>query len=91
VSEKTTIATYFVIGTVDNERQANAVRDELWQQLRVEQKTRPLNVPDLRQKGGGWILADYGDVVLHLFTEETRLFYDLEGLWHDANVVMKIL
>ena len=57
----------------------------------LEQKTRPLNVHDLRQEGGGWLLADYGDVILHLLTEETRRRYDLEGLWSDAHVVMKIL
>ncbi len=91
VSDQTSIATYFVLGSVDNERQANAIRDDLWEQLQVEQKTRPLNVHDLRQEGGGWLLADYGDVILHLFTEETRRRYDLEGLWRDAHVVMKIL
>ena len=91
VSEQTSIATYFVLGTVDNERQANAIRDDLWQQLQLEEKMRPLNVHDLRQEGGGWLLADYGDVILHLFTEETRVHYDLEGLWNDANVVLKIL
>ena len=53
VSEQTSIATYFVLGTVDNERQANAIRDDLWQQLQIEEKTRPLNVHDLRQEGGG--------------------------------------
>ena len=91
VSEQTSIATYFVLGTVDNERQANSIRDDLWQQLQIEEKMRPLNVHDLRQGGGGWLLADYGDVILHLFTEETRHHYGLEGLWNDAQVVLKIL
>ena len=91
VSEQTSIATYFVLGSVDNERQANAIRDGLWEQLQIEEKMRPLNVHDLRQEGGGWLLADYGDVILHLFTEETRLHYDLERLWNDAHVVLKIL
>ncbi len=91
VSDQTSIATHFVLGSVDNERQANAIRDDLWAQLQIEEKTRPLNVHDLRQEGGGWLLADYGDVILHLFTEETRLHYDLEGLWRDAQVVLKIL
>ena len=91
VSEQTSIATYFVLGTVDNERQANSIRDDLWQQLQVEEKMRPLNVHDFRQEGGGWLLADYGDVILHLFTEETRHHFDLEGLWSDAQVVLKIL
>lgn len=91
VSDQTSIATFFVLGTVDNERQANAIRDDLWQQLQIEEKTRPRNVHDLRLEGGGWLLADYGDVILHLFTEETRLHYDLEGLWSSSQVMLKIL
>ena len=43
------------------------------------------------ESGGGWVLLDYGDVILHLFTEESRAFYKLEELWNKANVVMKIL
>lgn len=90
VRDQTSIASYFVLGTVNNARQANAIRDDLWQQLQIEERMRPLNVHDLRQPGGGWLLADYGDVILHLFTDETRLHYDLEGLWSDAQVVLKI-
>jgi ribosome-associated protein len=91
VSEQTTIATYFVIATVDNERQAKAIHDELWEQLRVGENIRPMNRNDSTGRSGGWVLLDYGDVILHLFTEEARSYYKLEDLWQEAAVVMKVL
>lgn len=91
MSEQTTIANFFVIATVDNERQANAIRDELWEQLQVKEKIRPLNSGAPVGSSGGWVLLDYGDVILHLFTEEARLYYNLEELWQEANVVLKML
>lgn len=91
VSGQTSIATYFVIATVDNERQATAIRNELWEQLQVQEKIRPLNSGEPSGNSGGWILLDYGDVILHLFTEEARAYYNLEELWHEANVVMRML
>jgi ribosome-associated protein len=91
VSEQTTIATYFVIATVDNERQANAIREDLWEQLRVQEKIRPLNTGQSTERTGGWILLDYGDVILHLFTEEARSYYNLEELWQEASVIVRML
>lgn len=90
IREQTSIADYFVIATVDNERQANAIEDELLRQLQLEQNIRPLGIEGAGSKGGGWILLDYGDVIAHLFTEEARHYYDLEGLWSQANVVVKV-
>jgi ribosome-associated protein len=90
VSEQTTIATYFVIATVDNERQANAIRDELWETLQVQEKIRPLNSGESTERTGGWILLDYGDVILHLFTEEARSYYNLEDLWQEASVIVRM-
>ena len=90
IREQTSIADYFVIATVDNERQAHAVEDELLRQLRLEQNIRPLGIEGAGVKGGGWTLLDYGDVIVHLFTEEARHHYDLEGLWNQANVVVKV-
>jgi ribosome-associated protein len=90
VSEQTTIATYFVIATVDNVRQANAIRDELWEKLQVQEKIRPLNSGEATERTGGWILLDYGDVILHLFTEEARSYYNLEELWQEASVIVRM-
>jgi ribosome-associated protein len=91
VSEQTPIANYFVIATVDNERQSSAIRHELWEQLQVAEKIRPINVGESNAQTGGWVLLDYGDVIVHLFTEETRAYYNLEELWQGANVVLKML
>jgi ribosome-associated protein len=80
-----------VIATVDNERQAKAIEDDLLQKLRVEQNIRPLGIEGVENRGGGWTLVDYGDVILHLFTEESRNYYRLEELWNKAQVVVKVL
>jgi ribosome-associated protein len=91
VREQTSIADYFVIATMDNERQGNAIRDDLHEKLHIQQRVRPLNHEGMQEGGGGWVLLDYGDVILHLFTEESREFYKLEELWQKGNVVMKIM
>lgn len=91
IREQTSIADYFVIATVDNERQAKAIEDELLVNLRIEQNIRPLGIEGVENRGGGWALLDYGDVIVHLFTEEARDYYKLEELWSKANVVVKVL
>jgi ribosome-associated protein len=91
IHDQTSIADYFVIATVDNERQAKAIEDDLLQKLRVEQNIRPLGIEGVENRGGGWTLVDYGDVIVHLFTEEARNYYRLEELWNKAQVVVKVL
>jgi ribosome-associated protein len=91
IREQTSIADYFVIATVDNERQGKAIEDELLQKFRVEQNIRPLGIEGVENRGGGWVLVDYGDVIVHLFTEEARNHYKLEELWNQAQVVVKVL
>ena len=80
-----------MIATVDNERQAAAVEEELLAQLKMAQNIRPLNLDGVDKRGSGWAVLDYGDVIIHLFTAETRAYYDLEGLWNQANVVVKVI
>lgn len=91
VTEQTSIASYFVIATIDNERQSKAIEDDLFTKLRIEQNIRPLSMQGVETNSGGWVLLDYGDVIIHLFTPEKREYYDLEGLWSKANVVLKVL
>ncbi|MFZ4663981.1 MAG: ribosome silencing factor [Caldilineaceae bacterium] len=91
VSDQTSIASYFVIATIDNERQAKAIEDEVLLQLRMGQNLRPLGMEGVAENSGGWVLLDYGDVIIHLFTEEKRVYYRLEELWNKATVVLKVI
>ncbi len=74
-------AEYFVLMTAESEPQLNAIADHIEEQMKV-QGERPLGIEGAR--GGRWVLIDFGDVVAHVFYQDTRGFYDLEGLWADA-------
>jgi len=81
VRGKASYADYVVIASGDNERLVSAMADAVDDSLRAD-GIRPLST-----EGGGpgnWVLLDYGDVVAHLFQQDARVFYDLEGLWADA-------
>ena len=75
------IADYFVIGTGTSERQMHAVLDSIHEHARSVGRSR-YGAADKRS--AHWILADYVDVLIHLFDAEHRDYYDLEGLWGDA-------
>jgi ribosome-associated protein len=81
VSELTSIADAFVICSGAHDRQVGAIADEIGRQLRAAGR-RPLHVEGERR--AEWVLMDYGDVVVHLFTEDRRAFYGLDSLWADA-------
>lgn len=75
------LADFFVIGTGTSDRQMHAVLGKLEDRAR-EVGRKPFKVSD--SKSARWILADYVDVVVHLFDREHREYYDLDGLWGDA-------
>ncbi len=79
----TSIVDFFVIVTANSSRQMHAVADEVNRKLKREDGHRRLSIEGYRS-GGNWILTDYGDVVLHVFTPEGRRLYNLEQLWADA-------
>ncbi len=76
---------FFVIATGRNQRQTKAIFDEVYAQLKSEAGLTPRSTDGMRE--GEWIVADYLDVVLHVFTPETRAFYRLEDLWGDLPAV----
>jgi ribosome-associated protein len=81
VSERLAITDIFLIATGNNERQVEAIVDE------VEEKLRLAGVKPVRREGrrdGRWVLLDYGDVVVHVQHAEERVFYALERLWKDC-------
>ena len=84
VRDLTSIADYFIVCSTNNERQARAITDD----LRVSMKAlglRELGVEGIND--ARWILQDFGDLVIHIFHESQREFYDIEGLWADARKV----
>ncbi len=78
------LADYFVIVSGSNQNQVKALADAVEEKLRAH-RVEPKSIEGYR--GAGWILMDYQDIVLHVFHEEDRAFYDLERLWRDAKVV----
>ena len=73
---------YFVIATGTSDRQTKAIHDAILRGIKDEWGITPRRVEGLAQ--ARWILMDYLDVVVHLFTPETRDFYRLEQLWGEA-------
>lgn len=72
---------HFLIVGVPSVRQVRAVAERIEEQLRGARVRLSHREGDLEAR---WILLDYSDVIIHIFDEETRLYYDLEGLWADA-------
>jgi ribosome-associated protein len=89
VSELTSLADYFMICSGSTERQTGAIADSIEQRLREKHDTRPRMLEGVSP--GRWILMDYGDFIVHIFTEETRRFYALDRLWGDAPDVTKAI
>ena len=75
---------YFLVCSGNTARQAKAIHDGIHEGLKREHGTLPRRVEGTAQ--AGWILMDYLDVVVHIFTPETREFYRLEQLWGEAPV-----
>ena len=73
---------YFVVVTGGNARQTSAIWDEVHGRLKQEERSLPASVAG--EPEGRWIVADYLDVVFHVFTPEARDYYRLEELWGDV-------
>ena len=80
---------YFVIGSTTSERQAKAITESIKQETKRRFDVRPLHIDG--EPATGWVLMDYGSVVVHLFAPEIRAFYDLEGLWQNGRIVVRML
>lgn len=74
-------ANYFLICTGDSSRQIQAIADEVVAKLK-EQGVRASHIEGYRN--GEWVLLDYMDLVVHIFSKSARAYYDLERLWRDA-------
>ena len=85
VADLTSYADVFIICSGRSNRQVSAIADYVQTDLK-KHKIRPLNVEG--SKDGHWVLLDYGHVIIHVFYEPVRGFYDLEGLWSDAKRIL---
>lgn len=82
--EVSSFADYFVICSGANPRQIQAIADEIDQQGRKHGEY-PSSIEGYQN--AEWVLLDYGDVLVHIFSEKARVYYDLERLWRDAKPV----
>lgn len=84
VKDITVLSEYFIICTATSTAHVKTLSDEL-AMVMSDNGEPPLRVEGLRS--GGWILVDFGCVIVHIFLDETRKFYNLERLWADAPVL----
>ena len=86
ISEVSPLADYFIIANGTNRNQVQAMADE------VQEKLYKAGYESRQVEGyqtANWILMDYQDIIIHIFDEENRLFYDLERIWRDGSLVGK--
>lgn len=81
----TSFADYFVLCTGSNQRQIQAIADEVALQLKRQAGELPMSLEGYEQ--GEWVLADYGDLLVHIFSAKARAYYDLERLWRSSKTV----
>ena len=83
VKDLTSVADYFILSSTRNKKQSQSAADA------VEEKMKENNIRCLRKEGyreGDWILMDFSDVIVHIFTDDERRHYELDSLWGDAPV-----
>jgi len=85
VAEMTSYADVFIFCSGRSNRQVIAIAEHIKTDLK-KHKIKPINIEGT--KDGHWVLLDYGHVIIHVFYEPIREFYDLEGLWVDAQRIM---
>lgn len=84
ISEISTLADYFIIASGTNINQVQALADNVQEVLgRQGFMTKDVEGYD----AGNWVLLDFGDIIVHVFDSENRLFYDLERIWRDGKIV----
>ena len=82
VSEQTVLFDYFVLATGTSRRQLHAISEEIDDVLEKKLNDNRLSIEGYQESR--WIVLDYGSIVIHLFDQETREYYDLESLWADG-------
>ncbi len=87
ISNKSAFTDFMIILTVDSSRQMSAVADD----LEIEMKSKGIN--KFRKEGAansGWVVVDFGDIVVHLFGKDEREYYALDDIWSEAQQLLRI-
>jgi len=82
ISKLSSLADYLVLATGTSDRQVQAIAESVRLGLKQNHDLQPLAIEGMNE--GRWVLLDYGDVMVHVFQQEVRSFYDLDGLWSEA-------
>ena len=86
ISKISVLADYFIIASGSNRNQVQAMADNVQEELQKE----GIQIRQIEgYKTANWILMDYGDIIIHIFSSEDRLFYDLERIWRDGRKVSR--
>lgn len=84
----TLITDFFIICTGHSDRQLKAIAEHINERIREQFKRKVWRMEG--DPAGGWVLMDYSDIVIHIFDEEQREYYDLEGLWRDGKILLRV-
>ena len=84
LEELTPIADYFILVTGNNSSQISAIQDNVYKKL-GENGYKPSRVEGIRNST--WVLMDYNDIIIHIFSPDDREFYNLDHIWKDAKTV----
>jgi len=82
VRQLSSLTDFLVLATGGSDRQVQAAAEAVHLGLKHDHATRPMGIEGMNE--GRWVLIDYGDVMVHVFQEAVRQFYDFDGLWRDA-------
>ncbi len=87
VSDLAEFTDYFIICTGTSDRMLQSLADVVSKDIRSSYK---IHIKKQGVAEGGWMLMDYGDVVVHLFSPDRRAYYSLEDLWREAKILLKL-
>ena len=88
ISKVSVVADYFLIATGNSANQVQAIADNVEEKLH-EVKVHPRQIEGYQS--ANWVLMDFNDIIVHIFNEEVRLFYNLEKIWMDGKKQMNLL
>lgn len=86
--EQAVFVDYFLLCSGDNDRQLKAIAETVAYDAKKDGQVYPAVIEG--EPETGWVLVDFGDLIVHIFLPEQRQYYDLEGLWSNAHVLLQM-